>query len=306
MGIASSCLLICLFILHTGNQYKILTGHWQFSPFGGWQIANNAIYAYRFVDSADRKPVPPIYADLDNIIRKHFDSTRDFKKFPFEKVMAGTYYMWSPGLPLYKYKDIKFPKDSNEFRSWASIAPFFCKYGLQIIKRYPFQYVLYFLWPNANKYYAPPVEFLGIYNSNKDTVATIAKIWFHYKSKKIATRMSSAKIDILNFYPFLSGTINAVMLVNLICFLMLKRFHKDTLFRKGILLVGIIWITNACFTILASSPALRFQSFPILLTVIFSLLLVDWLIKLMNVKSMKNTTDIQMGNTEFNSLPYVE
>ncbi|WP_315815276.1 hypothetical protein [Paraflavitalea speifideaquila] len=54
---------------------------------------------------------------------------------------------------------------------------------------------------------------------------------------------------------------------------------------------------NAGFTILASSAALRFQSFPIVLTTVFALLLVDWMAQLM--LSMKREEAIkkqQEGN----------
>jgi hypothetical protein len=188
--------------------------------------------------------------------------------------------------PLYKYRDRLFAKDSSssELRKWAFVGSYYKEYGMYIIKQYPSYYFRYFIWPNANKYYAPPTEFLGLYNSGKDSVSPIAKVWFGYKNKKIAPRTKDLKISALDFYPILSGVINVVMLVSLICFILLRGWRYNTLFEKAVFLGGAVWLLNAGFTIFASSAALRFQAFPILITFTFSLLLIDWLWKLERMK----------------------
>ena len=281
-GIISSTLVIVLFIAYTGHRYKELTGTWQYSPFAGWQMANNAMYAYRYVDSADRKPVPPRFRPLDNMVRKYFDTSRNIQTHPAEMFLASTVYMWDPRSPLYIYRNTLFGKDSTtvELKKWASMGPLYKDYGWYIIRQYPGLFASYFLWPNANKYYAPPIEFLGSYNSNKDSVTPIAKVWFRYASQKVTTRTKDKKIQILDFYPILSGVINAAMLFGLLFFILLDGFRQPGPFRKGIALAGAVWILNAAFTIFASSAALRFQAFPILLTGFTVGLLVDWLWKI--------------------------
>ena len=89
--------------------------------------------------------------------------------------------------------------------------------------------------------------------------------------------MNNLTVSTLDFYPILSGVINMVMLLGLLYFIILNGFRGNTLFQKGIILACAVWLLNAGFTIFASSAALRFQSFPILLTTTFALLLVDWL-----------------------------
>jgi hypothetical protein len=282
IGFASGMLLCLLFVGFTTYKYKQLTGYWQYSPFSGWQLANNAMYAYRYVDKADRKPVPLKFRTLDNMIREYYDSTRDLKKHPLEGYMASTFYMWSPGLPLYKYQNLLFKKDTSasSLKKWATMGPYYKDYGLYIIRQYPWKFLRYFAWPNANKYYAPPVEFLQMYNSSKDSVALIAKTWFGYKDRFVKTRTKDLNIWILNFYPILSGIINVAILLGLFSFIFLNGFRQNDIIKKGILLGGIIWLLNAVFTIFASSAALRFQSFPILLSTIFAALLIDWLGKI--------------------------
>jgi hypothetical protein len=281
-GIGGALLLCGLFVLYTGNQYKTLTGTWQYAPFSGWLMANNAMYAYRYVDSAARKPVPVRFKALDNMIREYFDSSRDVKTHPVEALQASTVYMWSPGLPLYAYRDRLFKKDTTagELRKWASMGPLYKAYGLYIIMHYPMKYARYFLWPNAMKYYAPPVEFLEIYNSGYDEVSPRAQQWFGYKSTKVRTRTKDLRIHMLDFYPITSGIINVIMLCGLVCFAMLRGFGMNILFRQGILLGGSIWLLNAGFTIFASSAALRFQAFPLILTTIFTFSIIDYLWKI--------------------------
>jgi hypothetical protein len=291
-------IFVCgLFVGFTMYKYKQLTGYWQYSPFSGWQLANNAMYAYRSVDSADRKPVAPQYKALDNMIRRFFDTTRDVKKFPSEQAMASTFYMWSASMPLMKYRDSLFksknPK-AGELNKWASMGPFYKSFGLYMIRKYPLHFIAYFLWPNARKYYAPPIEFLEKYNSGRDGVTYQAKLWFGYKSQKLTTRMKNSKTWVLNFYPILTGIINVIMLFGLLYYVLLKGWRYNKIFNK-ILIMGVgVWVLNAVFTIGASSAALRFQSFPIILTSIFALLLVDWLAQLLRSMKMEQVKKLKM------------
>jgi hypothetical protein len=279
IGLGMGVVLCGLFVVYTSYKFNRLTGQWQYSPFSGWQLANNAMYSYRYVDSAERKPVPKKFQTLDNMIRKYFDSSRDVKKHPQEAAIASTIYMWTPSLPLWKYQDSVFAKDTitKDFKKWASMGPFFKEYGLHIITKYPGQFLQHFIWPNAQKYYAPPVEYLGKYNNGFNTTQRIAKAWFNYRDTKMYTRIKSNENLILNYYPALSAFTNAVMLCGLVCYVVLQGWKQKGNFRIGVLLAGIVWLLNAGFTILASSAALRFQSFPLMLTTIFSLFLLEWL-----------------------------
>jgi hypothetical protein len=297
-GVGAGFLLCGLFILYTGSKFKALTGIWQYSPFSGWQFANNAMYTYRYVDSAERKAVPEKFRVLDKMIRTYFDTTRDVRKHPYEAMMASTIYMWSPGTPLIKYKQLQFAKDTaaREVKKWASMGPLYGAYGRHIIKTYPTHFAKYFLWPNAKKYYAPPVEFLENYNNGIDTVPLIAQSFFGYKNSKVSTRLKEKRTVILGFYPILAGAVNVVMLIGLLGFVTLDGLRTRSPFRKGAILAGTVWLVNAGFTIFASAAALRFQAFPILLTTTFGLLLVAWIGKLATVESEAAVPATAAGN----------
>lgn len=283
-GVGLGLVLCGLFVGFTMFQYKKLTGYWQYSPFSGWQFANNAMYAYRSVDSADRKPVPQKFQAIDNRIRNFYYITKNKAKYPSEQAEASTVYMWTPHMPLMRYRDSLFRKTKDslaEFKKWASMGPFYKEYGIYIIRKYPWHFLRYFMWPNSRKYYAPPIEFLEEYNGGKDQVNETAKKWFGYKNRMVKVRMGDKKVWILDFYPILSGIINVIMLFGLLYYALLKGWRYNGIFNKTIILAGTIWLINAGFTIFASSAALRFQSFPIILTSLFALLLVDWLAQLM-------------------------
>jgi hypothetical protein len=294
VGVGLGLFLCGIFVGFTSYRYKKLTGYWQYAPFSGWQFANNAMYAYRDVDTADYKSVPKKFFSLDSMVRKYYLSTRNVSLYPSEKAMASTFYMWSKGMPLMDYRDnlFKKTKDSiNEFKKWASMGPLYKSYGLYLIRQYSGQFVRSFMWPNARKYYAPPVEFLEDYNSGRKLVTEQAKTWFGYTSTKVKTRMLDGKVRVLDIYPILSGIINVVMLFGLLYYVLLKGWQYNSVFNKILIMGCAVWLINAAFTIFASSAALRFQSFPIILTTTFALLLVDWMAQL--VRSMKVEKNIQ-------------
>jgi hypothetical protein len=279
LGFGAAILLCLSFVFYTSYKYKQLTGYWQYSPFSGWQLANNAMYTYRYVDSSEREPVLRKYQVVDKMIREYFDSTRDVVRFPHEAEKASTFYMWTPGLPLWNYRDSLFKNDTSksDYYKWASVGPLFKEYGSYIIQKYPWHFAKFFLWPNAQRYYAPPIEFLESYNTGRDSAAKLARVWFRYKTPKIYTRFNDNRNWSLNFYPIFSGLINVVIVCCFICYLLLQGWKTKGKFRNGVLIAAALWISNAGFTILASPASLRFQSFPLTITTTFVFLLMEWL-----------------------------
>lgn len=280
-GLALCFILVYIFISFNEKKYYELCGKKQFTPFTGWQIANNAMYAYKFVPAKERKPVPQKFKLLDQMIRNYFDSTRDLKKHPEEALVASTIYMWTPSAPLRKYMDTIYKKDTTapELKKWAGVAPLFKDYGSHIIRNYPLTFIQYYIIPNSIKYYAPPIEFLEKYNDAKNTVAPIAKRWFDYKSDKVTSIFRDPKVDILNYYPILVGTMNVIFFMGFLGFLILEGYKKYKKFSKSLLLVVCLWIFNFGFSVFASPIALRFQLLPILVMTSFSILFMEILIK---------------------------
>ncbi|MFY0254162.1 hypothetical protein ACDQ55_09435 [Chitinophaga sp. 30R24] len=281
VGMALGIALIGLFVSFTSNKYHKLSGYYQFSPFTGWQLANNAMYAYRYVDSAHVKKAPKKLQYLDKMVRNYFDTTRDITKHPEETLMASTVYMWAPNSPLQLYKKYMFKTDSTapELKKWSVAAPVMAAYGSFLMKAYPGEFIKYYLIPNAVKYYAPPVEFLDSYSTGVDSVQPIAQSWFGYKTNKLKTRTKDYKVHVLDFYPVLTGVMNVVFFFGIISFLFLEGHKQQLELRRGITLVAGVWLLNLGFSVFASSIALRFQLFPIIISFSFSFLLVEFLIR---------------------------
>ncbi|MEC5146404.1 PMT-2 domain-containing protein [Chitinophaga sp. 180180018-2] len=298
-GFAVSLILIGIFIIHTSKTYYKLSGYKQFSPFTGWQLANNGMYAYKFVAPKNRKQPPKRLQELDQMVRNYIDSTQNLQKYPYEKIIAGTIYMWSPNSPLSIYMNKQFIKDSTAtaLTKWSATAPIMKEYGIFLIKSYPKEFLRYYLIPNAVKYYAPPVEFLAAYSTGVDSVSPIATAWFAYKSNKISCRFKDFNVNNLNYYPILSGTVNVLFIFSLLSFIMLKGYKEQIQLTKGLGLVIGLWIVNFSFSVFASPIALRFQLFPILTTACFSLLLLEYLIKLAK-SSNPATSNILNTSTE--------
>jgi len=280
-GIAASFLAIALFIWHTSSSYEEQTGKRIFSPFSGWQLANNAMYAYRYVDSSSRKKAPQQFETIDKMVRHYFDTTRDTKNHPIETLQANTFYMWDPTTPLRQYMALKF-KDSSpvsSLKKWASVAPLYSEYGSWLIKTYPKEFFTYYLWPNALKYYAPPVEFLNTYNMGRDSIAEFGRYWFHFPNNKIRIRAKDQKVAVLDFYPILSGMLNVIFIISFLFFSLLGGFRENRHLSKGLFLMSSLWVINFGFSVFASPVALRFQLFPVLVSFSFSLFLLEFIIR---------------------------
>ncbi|SEW53927.1 hypothetical protein [Chitinophaga arvensicola] len=280
-GFFLSIVLIWIFVWTTSNRYEKGTGYRQFTPFTGWQLANNALYAYRFVDSANRKEVPVQFHKLDRMVRSYFDSSRDIRTHPSESLIASTVYMWDPRSPLCLYMEEEFKKDSSAsaLKKWASVAPMMKDYGSFLIKNYPIEFMKFYLIPNAIKYYSPPVEFLDHYNTNIDSVNETAKVWFDYKSNKVKCYFKDFQVTTLDFYPVLTGTMNVVLVFSLISFVLLRGYKHNEELKKGLVLLATLWAVNFGFSVFASPIALRFQLFPILISLSFTFLLIEFLVK---------------------------
>lgn len=268
-GITLGVLLVSLSYLTTSSKMQEVTGKRQFSAFGGWQLANNALYMYQNIPAKDREPVPAKFGRLEAMVRQHMD-TLNRVKLTTEDTIASRFYLWSSKGPLIQYMVRDWKKDSTTpyFKRWASEAPLYLDYGAYLIRKYPMTFATSVLLPNLGRYALPPAEFLQIYNMGADSVGTLAKLWFNYKSQKIdAHNSKTEKIAIMNWYPILATLINVLYLI---CVLGMFLFNlvskKNSLLPKPFLLISAVWLFNAIFSIFASPITLRYQLFPIIIT----------------------------------------
>jgi len=284
VGLLLMVVLIGSFIGMTGFQYKKKIGEFQFSPFSGWQLANNAIYAYKFIHKEDRKELPPKFRELDSDVRNYIDSTRNYLRFPTELLAANSFYMWMPNSPLRIYMNRGQKKDSSEieeFRRWARVGPLYKEYGKEIIKTYPEVFIGTFVKANFLKFYAPPVEFLGQCGFNNDTIPGVAKNWFGYDriDDGIMREYNKKVIRIFSFFPIIWGVMTVLFIMMSISSVFLGVRKDDrTLYNAWILFVTYL-LGNMVFSVFASSIALRFQIFSFVLCVNMNFLMLGYMIR---------------------------
>lgn len=273
-GIALGFGVVAFSVFFTSNKMLETTGHRQFSAFGGWQLANNALYGYEHVKYNNSDPIPLRFSKLERMVRQHMDTLHRIK-FTHEDTLHTFFYLWSDKGPLVQYMEREWKKDSTTpyFTKWAAEGPLFADYGVYLIKKHPIEFAQYFILPNSLKYITPPIEFLGVYNMGEDSVERFAKDWFHYKSKKIRHYYKDNNVTSLQGYPIFAAMVNLFLIISLIGAIIFKGYQRaGANFSKVSLLVLAIWLLNICFSILASPIVLRYQIFPIILCFIFSML----------------------------------
>lgn len=288
-------LLISGFILNTLHQYKQITGIRQFSAFGGWQLASNALFAYAQVPAESAAYLPDQIRPLHTMVNKHNDSLRTSPYRPDTNL--GIYYLWDDHAPLKKYMLQKFKNDNNTntFKQWALLSPLYKQYGLYLIQKHPRAFIRHYVWPNLINYYVPPAEFLGSYNMGSNTVDNIAKTWFGYKTNQVKTYFKNKEIKAVEIIPVLLALINLLFLLSTIGFLVLGGLKTCSLyFYRLLLLMLATWVINGCFSVFASPIVLRYQLFPMIITFTFTVLLSTFIIQQasLTMKDNKNTIRI--------------
>lgn len=249
-------------------------GRRQFSAFGGWQLANNALYMYEHIPQSQRDPVPVRFLQLEKMVRQHMDTLQKVN-FSHEDSVSGYFYLWSARGPLIQYMNQQWKKDSTTsyFNRWSAEGPLYMDYALYLIKKYPMSFLKVFLLPNSVKFSVPPMEFLGTYNMGADSVNALAKSWFNYKSQKIQDHQKRSPIKwMITWYPVFSALINLLFLIHLVGLITMARGQQLSRIGKAALLVSAFWLFNLGFSVFASPIVLRYQLFPSLICLVMALM----------------------------------
>jgi protoporphyrinogen oxidase len=292
LGIMASLVFVCLFIWHSSNKYNELTGKRQFSAFGGWQLASNALYMYSRMDN-DHDAPPERFAALHKVVRHHLDSLRQLEKRP--DTVPGIYYLWSG--PLIQYLTYKWGKDTStpSFKKWASMAPLYADYGLYLIKKHPVDFAKNYLLPNTIKYYVPPIEFLGQYNMKSDSVGQLAKTWFGYKSERI--KAYTKELKSFGAFSTINTIINLSFILGFFGFILFDGLRQaNQKVCRSTFVIAALWVINISFSVLASPIVLRYQIFLMIVSFTFSVMFVDYLIKAGRKEISKTTMESKTSN----------
>lgn len=288
-------LLVAGFIYYTAHAMQESTGLRKFSPFSGWQLANNALYMYGHLRKGPLPVVPARFSQLDRTIRSWFDTAKTERTL-FDEEYPGIYFLWQEKGPLQSYMALQQKKDTvaDYFKTWAAVSPLYQDYAGWWIRQYPFSYIRYYCWPNVQRYAFPPLEFMGRYNSGMDTVEQIASSWFRYKDRHVRAFSKDFQAYFLIGYPFLNMVLHLFFFGLSILFLTTPGMGKtDPLFTRCLLLMICLWVLHFGFSVWAAPVVLRYQVFLMIGCCSFSLLMGQRLLE----RDTENTT-IKINSNE--------
>lgn len=275
----SLTILLLIYIGLTQNEYHKKTGVVQYSAFGNWQIAANALYGYSKSEKDDIANVPTRFKRIHTIVNSHMDSLRHLSIRPDTRI--GVYYLWDFKSPLRKYMEQRWQGDSTTlfFKKWASVGPLYGAYGRYLILKHPWPFITQYLWPNFLRYYAPPSEFMGIYNMGNKVVDPIAVTWFGWKTNKVVSNVSTSRIAIADIFTIVFPIVNLVFISGLLACAFLSAFrHFSKQHKKIIWCTFLVWFGNAFFSTISAPIELRYQLFSFLISFCFAVLMISYLV----------------------------
>lgn len=275
-GIALGVALMIPFYIYTCQKTKKITGTPEFSVFGGWQIANNALYMYGHIN-VDSNRLPQEVRKLDKWSKKYFKefhpSFRELASLP------GTYFIKVPYAILKPYMAYNYDYDTppDQFKVWGQVSPIYAKYGTWLITHYPISFMRYYLLLNTTNYFIPHLEKFSVYNLQSNIVPAEVQEWFDYITPRINSVSLTFQGKLLCIYPLLFMILNIYFIG---CLFMLvitrKLWHLDSEFRLGVLLLATYLTINFGFSVFATPVVLRYQVIPLVLLFSFSSLLIEF------------------------------
>jgi len=275
-GFLLGVILMIPFYIYTCQKTKEATGTAEFSVFGGWQIANNALYMYNHIE-VDSSKLPVETRSLDRLSRQFFKqvnpSQQELSQLP------GTYFIKVPYAILKPYMIARYTYDNprDQFATWGKVSPIYNKYGTYLITHHPIAFSRYYLWMNVKNYFLPHLEKFSVYNLKIQTVPTVVQDWFHYITPDVFSKLP-AKFQgkIFYIFPMVFMFLNIYFGWSLIWLIISHRFNSLTLNKRLSLYLTIIFlVVNFAFSVFATPVVLRYQVVPLILLFTYSALLFE-------------------------------
>ena len=268
-GIAATILLVLAGTLTIKEVTRRETGAAVFSAFSGWQLANNALNMYPWIPVDTTNLPSPECRRLAVLCRQYFDSAAP--SIEKEPPSATTSYMWEKRSPLRQYMDeYRKRHDLPYFTAWNNVSPLFTQYGYHLIRRHPFAFSGYYLWPSAKGFFLPPLEIFEQYNEGKKEVDTVAQNWFHYHTRQIKVYSATIQAGIFAPFPWFFFIINVVFVITAFLFLGYKDLRaRNPEFTACFALIVAFFLINSGFCIFATASVFRYQVVSLILLITF-------------------------------------
>ena len=266
-------LIIIPFIRFTKAETKKYTGTAQFSVFGGWQMANNALYMYGSIQ-VNPAELPAEMRPLDTMMKRYYQHAPpgyfDFENFP------GTFFLKHQESPLKRLMNryARTHPDASAFQAWGSVSPMYSRYGRWLIQHHPIAFVQDYVWLNTKRYFVPFPEIFGIYNYGEDSVWQPAQEWFHWPSPHIRSVSPTLPDTVFYIYPAIFALLNLYFAGCLLWLFTTRKWRSlDPGFRLAVLFIAGLELLHFGFSVLATPVCLRHHVTPMMILFTFSLLL---------------------------------
>lgn len=276
-GIGFPLLFIGLFVIHTRDIAEEMTGTKQFSLFTGWQLANNALYMRGHIQVDSTKLPSADSRELDRLSRNFYTRVPDdFDSYLSE--YGANFFIRESKAPLKQYysQHDNSKTELDEVANWGKSSVAFGEYGEWLIRHYPLSFARHFMLVNTKNYFFPPLEKLEIYNLGDDEVGDVAEDWFDYKTPEVSSISKTIQGKILAPFPYFFFFLNVFLLGSLIwLYAKRKSLHLDRQLCATFWVSTTLLAANFCFCVFATIIVMRYQFFPMLVTLTFPLLLVE-------------------------------
>ena len=282
-GVAGSIGVVVAGIALTRHTTERETGAPVFSAFSGWQIASNALNMYPYIHedtvgpplpgSGQRAsdPPPPECRQLAADVHAYFEKMGPglLQRGP----AATTDYMWVRTSPLHVYlADYRRNSGVDYFTAWHRVAPVFTQYGYFLIRRHPWAYLHYYIWPSAEGFFWSPLDVFAVYNEAKVTVDPVARDWFHYPTLQPRVLSPTIQNKLLAPMPAVYLALNIIFIGTVLIFLSSRLHrHRHPLFTGSLRLASAYLLANACFCIVASPSVFRYHVLPMIILFVFAI-----------------------------------
>lgn len=282
LGIGLEVAVIGGFILFTSIRVGQVAGTAQFSPFGNWKTANDALYMYGHIYQEDHDVVPAKFAALHDTVRHYFERVKEVDDLlNFTSPFYGSRYMFTHETPLVAYSVALYGEDTEfvNFKKMADVGPLYGAYGAYLIKKHPGAFLNYFVEPNAIRYLFPPMEAFGSlppFFLRQDYLGRGAKTWFGVRTLTVSWDRINFRDTILKPYQTIAFFIHILFLLSLAGLL----FVRGVKSLPGtelipILILVTLWLFDLGFSLTAAATVMRYEIFPMMIEFALTLALIE-------------------------------
>jgi len=272
LGIILQFAVIGVFIAYTSIRVGAVSGQPQFSPFGNWKTANDALYMYGHIYQKKHDTIPHQFVTLDRLVREGF--TYDGKVddlLDYTAPFYGSIYMFYNSSGLVQYKTLLYGEDTEfvNFTKMARVGPLYGQYGAWLIRKYPTAFLQYFVAPNACRYLFPPMEAfasLPPFFLRPDYLGHAARTWFGVKTLSTSKPAIQLRTYLLSPYQNLAAFIHVLFLLSIIGYAAMKGFRSlPRTELLGFLVFSSFWLFDLGFSLTAAATVMRYEIFPLII-----------------------------------------